>query len=112
MNTQYLIQLIENQPKLLDYCRELGRHSSLAETVEYDSSRGLVCTREAHLHQRDSSNIANRWNRSGLRTRIVMNREPYNKATQEISSDTSGFIHTLLDMHAGSLLARLAYLVR
>ena len=32
---QYLIQVKENQPKLLEYCRDLGKQPSLAETVDY-----------------------------------------------------------------------------
>ena len=54
---QYLIQVKENQPKLLDYCRRLGQQSSHAATVDYERSRGLVCTREVHLYSLDLSNI-------------------------------------------------------
>ena len=39
---QYLIQVKENQPKLLDYCRRLGQQSSRAATVDYEVSRGRV----------------------------------------------------------------------
>jgi len=89
---QYLIQVKENQPKLLEYCRHLGKQPSLAETVDYDSSRGLVCTREAHLHPLSLSNIDSRWGTSGLKTLVVMNRETVNKTTQEVTCDTAYYL--------------------
>ena len=109
---QYLIQIKENLPKLLDYCRDLGSQSSLAETVDYDSSRGLVCTREAHYHPLDLSNIDRRWNTSGLRTLIVMNRETFNKATQEMTSDTSYYLSNYENAHQQHTVDHLAKTIR
>jgi predicted transposase YbfD/YdcC len=109
---QYLIQVKENQPKLLDYCRGLGRQSSRAETVDYDSSRGLVCTRKAHLQPLDLSDIDSRWNRSGLRTLVVMNRETFNKATQETTSDTSYYLSNYQNAHQQYTVDHLAKVIR
>ena len=109
---QYLIQVKENQPKLLEYCRELGTEPSLAETVDYDSSRGLVCTREAHLHQLDLSAIDSRWSQSGLQTLIIMKRETFNKATQEMSNDTSYYLSNYENNHKQHTVNHLALVIR
>jgi predicted transposase YbfD/YdcC len=109
---QYLIQVKENQPKLLEYCRELGKGTALAETVDYDSSRGLVYTREAHLHQLELSAIDSRWNQSGLRTLIVMNRETFNKATQEMSNETSYYLSNYEDNRKQHTVNHLASVIR
>ena len=89
---QSLIQVKENQPKLLEYCGQLEKQQSLAETVDYDSARGLVHTREAHLHPLNLLTIDSRWDKSGLRALLVMNRKTYNKATQQETSDTSYYL--------------------
>jgi predicted transposase YbfD/YdcC len=109
---QYLIQVKENQPKLLEYCRNLGKQLSLAETVDYDLSHGLVCTREAHLHPLDLSAIDSRWGKSGLRTLVVMNRETYNKATQEISDETSYYLSNYQNEHKQQTVSHLAQVIR
>ena len=88
----YLIQVKENQPKLLEHCRNLGKQLSLAETTDYDSSHGLVCAREAHLHAIQLSDIDSRWEKSGLRTLVVMNRETFNKSTQQVSNETAYYL--------------------
>ncbi len=109
---QYLIQVKENQPKLLEYCRNLGGQLSLAETVDYDLSHGLVCTREAHLHQLNVSAIDSRWGKSGLRTLVVMNRETFNKATQEISNETSYYLSNYQNEHNQHTVNHLANVIR
>ena len=109
---QYLIQVKENQPKLLAYCQSLGRQSSLAETVDHDLSRGIVYTREAHYHQLDLSSIDSRWSTSGLRTLVVMNRETFNKATQEVTSDTSYYLSNYENTHQQHVVEHLAKTIR
>ncbi len=109
---QYLIQVKENQPKLLAHCQYLGRQSSLAETVDYDLSSGLVCTREAHYHHLDLSSIDSRWRTSGLRTLVVMNRETFNKATQEMTSDTSYYLSNYENTHPQQMVEHLAKTIR
>lgn len=88
----YMIQAKENQPKLLEHCRQLDKQLSLAETVDYDASHGLVCTRKAHLQAINIADIDSRWKKSGLRTLVVMNRETYNKSTQEVSHETAYYL--------------------
>jgi predicted transposase YbfD/YdcC len=109
---QYLIQVKENQPKLLEYCRNLGGQLSLAETVDYDLSHGLVCTREAHLHQLDLSVIDSRWDKSGLQTLVVMNRETFNKATQEMTDETSYYLSNYQNVHKQYTVSLLAKVIR
>jgi predicted transposase YbfD/YdcC len=108
----YLIQVKENQPLLLNYCRDLGKQPSLAETVDYDSSRGLVCTREAHLHPLALSTIDSRWETSGLKTLVVMNRETFNKATQEVTRDTSYYLSNYQNTHKEQTVNHLAEAIR
>ena len=109
---QYLIQVKENQPKLLEYCRHLGKQRSLAETVDYDLSHGLVCTREAHLHQLHLSTLDSRWDKSGLQTLVVMNRETYNKATQKETYETSYYLSNYHNIHKQNSVNHLAQAVR
>ena len=109
---QYLIQVKENQPKLLEYCRDLGKQPSLVETVSYDSSRGLVCTREAHLHQLHLSDIDSRWDTSGLRTLVVMNRETYNKSTQKMTGETAYYLSNYQNIHRQHTVDHLAKAIR
>ncbi len=109
---QYLIQVKENQPKLLDYCRDLGKQPSLAETVDYDSARGLVCTREAHLHQLHLPAIDSRWDKSGLQTLVVMNRETYNKSTQKMTDETAYYLSNYHDDQSQRMIDHLAKAIR
>ncbi len=90
----------------------MGKQSSLAETVEYDSSRGLVCTREAHFHQLHLPSIDIRWGKTGLKTVIVMNREKFHKATQEVSHDTSYYLSNYQDNHEQKTVTCLAKAIR
>ena len=109
---QYLIQVKENQPKLLEFCRQLEKQQPLAETVDYDSSRGLVRTRAAHLHGLDLSTLDSRWDKSGLRTLVVMNRETYNKATQQETGDTSYYLSNYQPIDKQNTVNHLAQAIR
>ena len=54
--------------------------------------REITVMRE-FMKETDLSSIDSRWNKSGLRTLVVMNRETFNKATQETTSDTSYYLN-------------------
>jgi len=71
----YLVQVKENQPKLLEQCRILADQSSCVETIDYDLSHGHISTRQANLYDLSLSDIDDRWQNTGLRTLIAMNRE-------------------------------------
>jgi predicted transposase YbfD/YdcC len=88
----YLIQVKENQPKLLEQCRALAGQSPLAETIEHDCGHGLITTRQANLYNVQLSDIDSRWQHSGLRTLVVMNRETFNKSSQKITNETTCYL--------------------
>jgi len=88
----YLIQVKENQPKLLEHCRLLAEQSPLAETIDHDCGHGLITTRQAQLHNVQLSAIDNRWQHSGLRTLVVMNRETFNQSSQKTSNETAYYL--------------------
>jgi predicted transposase YbfD/YdcC len=88
----FLIQVKENQPKLLEHCRILAEQTPLAETIEHDCGHGLISTRQAQLHNVQLSAIDNRWQQSGLRTLVVMNRETFNQSSQKTSNETAYYL--------------------
>lgn len=88
----YLIQVKENQPKLLEHCRVLAEQTPLAEALEHDGGHGLITTRQAQLHNVQLSAIDNRWQHSGLQTLVVMNRETFNQSTQKTSNETAYYL--------------------
>ena len=92
----YLIQVKENQPKLLEHCRTLAEQSPLAETIEHDCGHGFITTRQANLHNMQLSGIDNRWQRSGLRTLVVMNRETFAKSSQQTTNESAYYLSHLL----------------
>ena len=86
----YLIQGKENQPKLLEQCRALAEQSPLAGTIEHDCGHGFITTRPANLHKMQLSAIDNRrWQHSGLRTLVVMNRQTFAKSSQQTTNETA-----------------------
>lgn len=88
----YLIQVKENQPKLLEHCRFLAEQSPLAETIDHDCGHGFITTRQAQLHNLQLSAIDNRWQHSGLQTLVVMKRETFNQSSQKTSHETSYYL--------------------
>lgn len=88
----FLIQVKENQPKLLEHCHALAEQSPLAETIEHDCGHGFITTRQANLHNVQLSAIDNRWQHSGLRTLVVMNRETFNQTSQQTTNETSYYL--------------------
>jgi predicted transposase YbfD/YdcC len=88
----FLIQVKENQPKLLEHCHALAEQSPLAETIEHDCGHGFITTRQANLHNVQLSAIDNRWQHSGLRTLVVMNRETFNQSSQQTTNETSYYL--------------------
>ena len=88
----YLIQVKENQSKLLEQCRALAEQSPLAETIEHDCGHGFITTRQANLHNVLLSDIDNRWQHSGLGTLVVMNRETFAKSSQHTTNETAYYL--------------------
>ena len=73
----YLIQVKENQPKLLQKCRDLVKLKPLAETIGTELAHGRITTRQAVLYDFPVSEIDKRWNESGLKTLIVIRRTSF-----------------------------------
>jgi len=108
----YLIQVKENQPKLLEYCRQLGDQESVAYVSDYEASHGLVCAREAHLHAIRLPDIDTRWKNSGLKTLIVMNRETFNQSTEKVSNETAYYLSNYQDKNDQATVSHLAQVIR
>jgi predicted transposase YbfD/YdcC len=108
----YLIQVKENQPKLLEYCRQLGGQESVAYVSDYKASHGLVCAREAHLHAIRLPDIDTRWKNSGLKTLIVMNRETFNQSTEKVSNETAYYLSNYQDKNDQATVSHLAQVIR
>jgi predicted transposase YbfD/YdcC len=90
----YLIQVKENQPILLEQCRQLAENAGLrvAEHRSVDPGHGRITLRQAQLFPMASVPLDPRWQDSGIRTLIVLHRETFNTATQKESADTSYYI--------------------
>jgi len=108
----YLIQVKENQPKLLEHCRVLAEQSPLAETIDHGCGHGLITTRQAQLHNVQLSAIDSRWQHSGLRTLVVMNRETFNQSTQKISNETAYYLSNHPNDHNRYTVKTLAGAIR
>ena len=108
----YLIQVKENQPKLLEHCRILAEQSPLAETVEHDCGHGLISTRRGNLHDMKWVDIDNRWQRSGLRSLVVMNRETFNTSSQKITHETAYYLSNYQGNNQQHTVKCLAHAIR
>ncbi|MDP2099994.1 MAG: ISAs1 family transposase [Methylobacter sp.] len=108
----YLIQVKENQPKLLEHCRFLAEQSPLAETINHDGCHGFVTTRHAQLHNLQLSAIDNRWQHSGLQTLVVMKRETFNQSSQKTSNETSYYLSNHANDRKQHTVNTLAHAIR
>jgi len=88
----YLIQAKENQPKLLEKCRDLSTSLPLAEIIDHESAHGRITTRQAVLYDLQISEIDDRWNESGLKILIVTRRKSFEKSTQKSSDEFSFYL--------------------
>jgi predicted transposase YbfD/YdcC len=108
----YLIQVKENQPKLLEYCRILAEQPPLAETIEHDCGHGLVSTRRGNLHDMQLADIDARWQRSGLRSLVVMNRETFNRSSQKITNESAYYLSNYQSNNQQHTVKNLARAIR
>ena len=108
----YLIQVKENQPKLLEHCRFLAEQSPLAETIDHDCGHGFITTRQAQLHNLQLSAIDNRWQHSGLQTLVVMKRETFNQLSQKTSNETSYYLSNHANDRKQHTVETLAHAIR
>jgi len=108
----YLVQVKENQPKLLEQCRELAIQSPIAETVETNTDNGRITKREAELYDLKSIIVDERWKNSGLQSLIVMRRETFEKSTQKESSETSYYLSNYQTDNQQEVVETLAKTIR
>jgi predicted transposase YbfD/YdcC len=90
----YLIQVKENQPLLLEQCRQLANNASLmvAENTAVDPGHGRITTRQACLFPMASVKLDRRWEKCAVNTLVVLHRETFDTGKQETSADTSYYI--------------------
>jgi len=108
----YLVQVKENQPKLLEQCRALAEQSTLAQVIETELGHGRVSTRQAKLHDLSLVAIDARWENSGLQSLIVMTRESYEKSNKTQTSDTSYYLSNYQEDNAQKVVETLARTIR
>jgi len=108
----YLIQVKENQPKLLEQCRALAEQSPLAESIEHDCGHGFITTRQANLHNVQLSVIDNRWQHSGLRTVVMMNRETFDKSSQKTTTESAFYLSNYQNDNKQHTVKSLASVIR
>jgi len=108
----YMIQVKENQPKLLEHCRHVGKQFPLSGAVNYDASHGFVCTRKAQLQVINIVDIDSLWEKSGLQTLVVMNRETFNKSTHTVSNETAYYLSNYQNDNKQYAIDNLAKVIR
>jgi predicted transposase YbfD/YdcC len=102
----------ENQPKLLEQCRALAEQSPLAESIEHDCGHGFITTRQANLHNVQLSVIDNRWQHSGLRTVVMMNRETFDKSSQKTTTESAFYLSNYQSDNKQHTVKSLASVIR
>lgn len=108
----YLVQVKENQPKLLEQCRNLSVQPSLSETIENNSANGRITTRHASLYDLTALEIDERWKSSGLYSLIVMDRDTFNKSTQKETTETSYYLSNHQQGNSQEIVQVLAKAIR
>lgn len=89
----YVIQAKANQPQLLEALlsvTETRSHVGSIETV--DKAHGRLETRRATFFSLSSVDFDKRWDNSGLRFLIVMNRSTKNLKTGKVTQETSYYV--------------------
>lgn len=89
----YLIQVKENQPILLEQCKELAKKGELVGSdTNIEKAHGRITTRWAKSFSMETLTPDKRWKNSGLQTLLVIKRETFEKSTKKTSDETSYYI--------------------
>lgn len=88
----YLIQVKENQPKLLEHCKYVALQSSIHQIIENDLGHGRISTQESHFYPLSISDLDERWKTSGIQFLVVVNRNTIQKSTGKQTQETSYYI--------------------
>lgn len=90
---KYLIQVKENQPLLMEQCRNLGVETHTLFSYEnHEKGHGRLTTRSARIYSMTSLPLANRWEDSCLQTLVVIKRETLTLKTNKSSEETSYYV--------------------
>lgn len=89
----YLIQVKENQPILLEQCRELAKKGEQAGSdTDTEKAHGRITVRRAKLFSMETLATDKRWKNSKLKSLVVIERETFETSTKKTSSETSYYI--------------------
>lgn len=89
----YLVQVKENQPILLEQCKNLAREQKGMFSYEnHDKDHGRLTSRYASAYPMDVLSLDTRWERSSLQTLVVIKRETLTLKTNNTSEETSYYI--------------------
>lgn len=108
----YLIQVKENQPKLLEHCRNVALQSSIAEIIEHDLGHGRISSYKSNLYPLFVADIDERWQTSGMRFLVVVNRENIKKSNGKQTQETSYYLSNYNDSSCTNVCAELTTAVR
>jgi predicted transposase YbfD/YdcC len=90
---QYLIQVKEKQPMLLEQCQHLTAMAvPVGSHVQSDKGHGRRTTREGQCFDMRGLTLAARWSDSGVPTLVVMKRETLTLSTQKTTCETAYYI--------------------
>lgn len=108
----YLVQIKENQPKLLEQCRMVAEKSPLAKTTAHDLGHGRITTRQANLYDLSQVEFDGRWQNSGLRTLVQVKRETIEKVSQKTTCETAYYLSNFQNDNPQQVVENLADTVR
>jgi predicted transposase YbfD/YdcC len=108
----YLIQVKENQPKLLEHCRNVSLQSSIAELIENDLGHGRISSHKSNLYPLSVADIDERWQTSGMCFLVVVNRETIKKSNGKQTQEISYYLSNYNDSSCTDVCAELTTAVR
>ncbi len=90
---RYVVQVKENQPTLLEQCRNLGAKGELIDQdVDHEKAHGRITTRQARLFSMESLRLDTRWADSRLTTLVVVERETLEVSKKKTTFETSYYV--------------------
>ena len=90
---EYVVQVKQNQPRLLAYCQHLAAQAPVrAGNAEQSQGHGRHTTREGQGFTLNDGALAPRWAHSGVRTLVVLERQTHTPATGKTSWETAYYI--------------------
>ena len=89
----FLTQVKENQPNLLKQCQALETENTPLFTHQnHEKAHGRLTSRSACVFSMETVDLAKRWEESGLKTVVVVNRKTLTLKTKKRSKETAYYI--------------------